>query len=159
MARSAQVALTPGDRTLSPLPSPSLSPLIAATPAAPYYAVIFSSLRRSPGDSTGAGATAGGEHGGDHGGAHGAAADGYGAMAALMLASAARQDGYLGVESAREDLGITVSYWASLASIAAWKRDSEHQLAQQLGRSDWYSAYRVRICLVERDYSFAREGE
>ncbi|MDB5960125.1 MAG: enzyme of extracellular polysaccharide biosynthesis protein [Massilia sp.] len=105
---------------------------IAATPVAPYYAVIFTSIRHQDG------------------------ADGYGAMADLMLASAARQPGFLGVESAREEIGITVSYWASLADIARWKQDSEHLLAQRLGRDSWYDAYQVRICRVEREYGFER---
>jgi heme-degrading monooxygenase HmoA len=104
---------------------------IAATPATPYYAVIFTSLRRhSPGD------------------------DGYGAMADAMQALAARQPGYLGAESAREETGITVSYWSSLEAIAAWKQVGEHLIAQQMGRRDWYLAYKTRICKVERDYGF-----
>jgi heme-degrading monooxygenase HmoA len=108
---------------------------IAATPATPYYAVIFTSLRHPATDP---------------------ADDAYAAMAALMLHSAARQAGYLGVESAREEVGITVSYWSSLEAIARWKQDSEHLLAQRLGRQHWYDHYKVRICLVERDYGFAR---
>ena len=114
---------------------------IASTPAAPYYAVIFTSLRSKPGT---------------HANGDGAADDGYGAMADIMAESAARQPGYLGVESAREEVGITVSYWSSLEAILAWKHDSDHLLAQRLGRQDWYDAYHVRICRVERDYGFTR---
>ena len=100
---------------------------IANTPEPPYYAVIFSSLR-TDGDN------------------------GYGAMAERMDALAAQQPGYLGVESAREGLGITVSYWRDLASIRAWKANAEHLIAQQTGRSSWYTDYKTRICKVERDY-------
>ncbi|MGF6544859.1 heme-degrading monooxygenase HmoA [Paraburkholderia youngii] len=82
---------------------------IAKTRATPYYAVIFTSIR-TPGDN------------------------GYGDMADAMVKAAARQPGFLGVESAREELGITVSYWDSLESIAAWKQDSMHLVAQQAGR-------------------------
>lgn len=60
------------------------------------------------------------------------------------------------MESAREDVGITVSYWASLEAIAAWKRDAAHLTAQQLGREQWYESYKTRICKVERDYDFSR---
>jgi heme-degrading monooxygenase HmoA len=105
---------------------------IAATPAPPYYAVIFTSLR-TPGDA------------------------GYAAMSDAMLALAAQQPGYLGVESAREELGITVSYWASLEAIAAWKQNSAHLVAQQRGRDIWYQAFKVRICRVERDYDMNKE--
>jgi heme-degrading monooxygenase HmoA len=104
---------------------------IAKTGAAPYYAVIFTSIR-TDGDN------------------------GYGNMADAMLEAAANQPGFLGVESAREELGITVSYWDSLESIAAWKRDSEHLVAQKLGRERWYENYKTRICRVERDYEFSK---
>jgi len=77
-------------------------------------------------------------------------------MADAMLEAAAKQPGYLGIESAREDLGITVSYWDSLESIAEWKKDSMHLMAQQAGRDKWYESYKIRICLVERDYEFTR---
>lgn len=100
---------------------------IATTPTPPYYAVIFSS-HRAEGDN------------------------GYGAMADRMLELAASQPGFLGVESAREDLGITVSYWESLKSITDWKRNAEHQEAQRLGHQKWYSTFRVRVARVEREY-------
>lgn len=103
---------------------------IAATPEPPYYAVIFTSLR-TEGDQ------------------------GYGAMAERMAELAAQQPGYLGAESAREGLGITVSYWRDLASIRAWKAHGEHLLAQQTGRRRWYADYRVRIARVARDYGLA----
>jgi heme-degrading monooxygenase HmoA len=103
----------------------------AATPEPPYIAVIFTSTR-TPGD------------------------EGYAAMADAMEDLAARQPGYLGVESAHEALGITVSYWQTLDDARAWKLVAEHLAAQQLGRDQWYQAYRVRVATVERDYGFDR---
>jgi len=103
--------------------------MIAQTPPTPYYAVIFTSLR-TPNNN------------------------GYADTARHMENLAKTMDGYLGIESAREDVGITVSYWSSLESIRAWKQRSEHLEAQQKGRSEWYSKYKVRICKVERDYGF-----
>ncbi|UXD88982.1 antibiotic biosynthesis monooxygenase family protein [Thalassolituus hydrocarboniclasticus] len=102
-------------------------PEIAQTPEPPYYAVIFSS-HRTEGDN------------------------GYAEMAARMIETAARQPGFLGIESAREDLGITVSYWDSLEAIHRWKNDADHKEAQRLGRRQWYSGFRVRIARVEREY-------
>lgn len=81
---------------------------------------------------------------------------GYAQMAKQMEELAKSQPGYLGIESAREDIGITVSYWKSLAAIAAWKENTEHLAAQRTGIKDWYSYYHVRICLVEREYTFSR---
>jgi heme-degrading monooxygenase HmoA len=77
-------------------------------------------------------------------------------MAAAMVELAARQAGFLGIESAREGLGITVSYWESLEAISAWKQVSAHLAAQRLGREGWYEEFKVRICRVERDYGFFR---
>lgn len=100
---------------------------IAQTPEPPYTAVIFTSLR-TEGDQ------------------------GYARMSERMVELAAQQPGFLGVESARDELGITVSYWADEASAAAWKQVAEHLVAQDRGRSTWYADYRVRIATVERDY-------
>lgn len=102
---------------------------IAATPAPPYYAVIFTSLRSD--DLTG-----------------------YVAMSAHLTALAAQQPGYLGMESLDDaHTSITVSYWQSLDAISAWKRNLEHHEAQRLGREQWYRSYKIRICRVERDYA------
>ena len=107
---------------------------IAITPEPPYYAVIFTSL---------------------HTGVAGAE---YVAVAALMERLAADQPGYLGVESAREDIGITVSYWRDEASIRAWREHVEHTVARERGRSEWYSNYALRVARVERATSFPAPG-
>ena len=103
---------------------------IADTPEPPYWAVIFTSIRTD-------------------------VDEGYGAMADAMASLAAQQPGYLGVESAREGLGITVSYWKDLESIAAWKAVVKHRAAQTKGREAWYLDYCTRIARVERDYTKA----
>ena len=82
--------------------------------------------------------------------------DGYNEMAEQMEALARKQPGFLDFESARKDLGISISYWESLEAIQLWKEHVDHQLAQKRGRELWYSWYKVRICLVEREYEFIR---
>jgi len=104
---------------------------LASTPAPPYYAVIFTSLRTGVNE-------------------------GYADTSARMVELARQQPGFLGVESAREDVGITVSYWESLEAIRAWKQHADHLRAQQQGRQQWYTTYKTRICKVERDYEFER---
>jgi heme-degrading monooxygenase HmoA len=78
-------------------------------------------------------------------------------MSDAMVALASQQPGFLGFESARDSLGITVSYWESLEAIAAWKQNSAHLAAQQRGRALWYTAFKTRICRVERDYGYNKE--
>ncbi len=48
---------------------------------------------------------------------------------------------------------ISISYWESEEQIRQWKQDSEHLVAQQLGRSAWYNSYRVQVAEVTREYS------
>ena len=102
--------------------------MFARLPEPPYYAVIFSS-QRTEGDA------------------------GYGAVAARMMQLAEKSAGFLGAETARsaEGFGITVCYWRSLAEIARWKRDAEHQEAQRQGRAQWYAGFRLRVARVERE--------
>ena len=107
---------------------------LARTPAPPYYVVIFASVR-TPQDN-----------------------EGYADAAARMAELASEQPGYLGVDSVRDanGVGITVSYWSSEESIAAWRRNAEHTLARENGRKNWYNEYELRVAKVERAYGFKR---
>ena len=96
----------------------------------PYYAVIFSTLMTDN-------------------------LEGYQEAAERMEALAKLQPGYLGIESARNQLGITVSYWESLEAITQWKNNIEHTEVRNLGRERWYKQYQLRICKVEREYGFS----
>ncbi|MCL4124126.1 UNVERIFIED_CONTAM: hypothetical protein GTU68_025326 [Idotea baltica] len=95
----------------------------------PYYAVIFTSTQNEN-------------------------IDGYSEMSEKMEALAKQQKGFLGIDSAREHVGITVSYWGNLEAIKSWKQQSDHLAAQLKGRQDWYCWYNVRVCKVEREYEF-----
>ena len=97
----------------------------------PYYAVIFTSIRTE-------------------------VEQGYSEMANLMVEMAKEQEGFLGVESARNEIGITVSYWKDLESIKNWKSNLDHLQAQRMGKQKWYESYKVRIALVEREYDFEK---
>ena len=101
--------------------------MYANTPKPPYYAVIFTSVQSDN-------------------------LKGYNEMAERLLKLAAKQPGFLGVESVRETLGITVSYWKDIESIKRWKEDTEHIIAQEKGKQQWYNSYKIRIAKVERDY-------
>ena len=98
----------------------------------PYYAVIFTSLLVSY-------------------------ISGYAEMAEEMERLAKQQPGFLGLESARNETGITISYWKDQQSILEWKKNLQHQEAQRIGKQRWYSKYSIRICKVEREYHFEKE--
>ena len=97
----------------------------------PYYAVIFTSKRTEIDEN-------------------------YSEMATKLVELAQSQGGFLGIESARNEIGITVSYWKTLEDIKNWKQNLDHLDAQKLGVSKWYENYTVRIALVEKEYSFEK---
>lgn len=100
----------------------------------PYYAVIF--ISRLAADTTG-----------------------YAESAERMLQLAREMPGFLGFESAREEVGVSVSFWRDHASIANWRRHSEHLQAQSEGRQRWYDDYDLHIARVERCASFRRDTD
>ncbi|WJG11223.1 antibiotic biosynthesis monooxygenase [Aliiglaciecola sp. LCG003] len=102
---------------------------MAQTPQPPYYAVIFTSILANDSEE-------------------------YAETSEQMLTLASQMDGYLGIDSARQEVGISVSYWRDIESIRAWKANTEHQKAQQSGKHNWYKSYQVRIAKVEKHYSF-----
>ena len=106
--------------------------MIAKTPIAPYYAVIFTSIRTLEDQAE------------------------YSEMSKKMIELGSKMEGFLGIESARNELGITVSYWETLEDIKKWKQNSEHIMAQHAGREKWYQTYKTRICKVERGYGFEK---
>ena len=97
----------------------------------PYYAVVFTTILSDD-------------------------LSGYNDMANRMEELAKQQEGYLGMESARSEVGITVSYWRSLESITKWKNNLLHVEAREKGRKQWYKKYQLRICKVEREYGFEK---
>lgn len=92
----------------------------------PYYAVIFAS--RQTVDLAG-----------------------YSEAASAMEELARRQPGFLGIDSARQEIGITVSYWRTLEDIRAWREHAAHAATRQQGRRQWYAQYTLRVAKVERD--------
>lgn len=98
----------------------------------PYYAVIFTTVMNDD-------------------------LKGYSETAKRMEDLAKLQKGYLGIESARNEVGITVSYWQTLKDITNWKNNIEHIEARNLGREKWYKKYQLRICKVEREYGFEND--
>mgnify|MGYP002713162825 CR=1 FL=1 len=105
--------------------------MIASTPIPPYYAVIFTSLRTN-------------------------IKEGYDKTSERMVELAKQEKGFLGIESVRNEIGITVSYWQNLEAIANWKNNIEHIAAREKGRKIWYKKFKLRICKVERDYGFEK---
>lgn len=102
---------------------------IAKTPKPPYFAAIFTAIATEM-------------------------QEGYADTVQRMHELAQEAPGFLGMESAGDDFEITVSYWQDEESILHWKQNASHQVAQELGKTNWYKAYQVRVSRVEREYGF-----
>ena len=105
--------------------------MIVSNLKTPYYAVIFTTLLTDD-------------------------IAGYLETTVKMELLATKQKGFLGIESARNQIGITVSYWKTLEAITDWKNNVEHSEVRELGRAKWYKKYQLRICKVEREYGFEK---
>ena len=103
-------------------------------PKPPYYVVIFTN-RKSDNQEN------------------------YAETADQMVELAKQQPGFLGVDSFSNAEGkhCTISYWEDLEAIANWKAVPEHRNAQQEGYKRWYSWFDLKICKVEREYSYEVE--
>ena len=102
-------------------------------PDAPYYAVIFTSIKSMQ-------------------------TEGYDSTAERMASLCERQEGFLGMIHATSDDGnsVTTCYWENLHCISVWRENVEHQAAQKMGKAKWYDEYRVEIAKIERSYHWTR---
>lgn len=105
--------------------------MIVETLKPPYYAVIFTTIVEDN-------------------------LEGYFKTAERMEELARQQKGFLGIDSVRNEIGITISYWQTEDDIISWKNNIEHTEARNMGREKWYKQYQLRICKVEREYSFKK---
>lgn len=87
-----------------------------------------------------------------------AAADGYSEMASEMLARAKTMPGFIDFKSFKADDGerLSVIHWQDEATLAAWRNDMRHRVAQQNGRDKWYEYYKIEITQVIRESNFER---
>lgn len=97
----------------------------------PYYAVIFTSTYHHLDDE-------------------------YEGLDARLISIAEKIDGFLGMDSARGDFGISISYWKTEAAILEWRQNADHQIAMKNGIDKWYKYYSVKVCKVERNYEYSR---
>jgi heme-degrading monooxygenase HmoA len=100
----------------------------------PYYAVIFTSILKEFTPE-------------------------YSEMNKKLTFLANKIPGYLGEESVRTDVGITISYWRDLDSIEVWRKNVDHMIAKEKGREKWYEGYTIRIAQVTWENEFKSKVE
>jgi heme-degrading monooxygenase HmoA len=80
----------------------------------------------------------------------------YKALAEELSDDARRFDGFLGIERFQSINDparfVSLSYWRDEEAVRKWRNLQKHREAQAKGRRGIFSAYRLRVCHVIRDY-------
>lgn len=54
---------------------------------------------------------------------------------------------------------LSLSFWEDQESLDMWRNFMDHRLAQQKGKNELFSKYRIRVCSVIRDYTQSSRKE
>lgn len=81
----------------------------------------------------------------------------YYAWAGRIAELAKTMPGYISHKgfTAEDGERVTIVEFADEASQQAWSRQAQHVEAKKKGRADFYSEYKIQICTVQRETSFA----
>ena len=87
------------------------------------------------------------------------AGDEYAQMAAEMDAHARTFDGFVDVKAYTSEDGerLTVVWWRDEESLAVWRNDVRHRVAQQTGRARWYEYYKMDVAQIVRQRDFVAD--
>jgi heme-degrading monooxygenase HmoA len=83
----------------------------------------------------------------------------YHAMADEMLERARAMPGFVDFThyAAPDGERLAVVRWQDEATLAAWRSDERHRLAQRLGRERWYRWFSLEVAEIVRAYDFERD--
>jgi heme-degrading monooxygenase HmoA len=84
-------------------------------------------------------------------------------LAAALRAELDRADGFLSIERyeslTRPGRFVSLSFWRDQEAVRNWRNVQLHREAQAKGRGGIFSAYRLRVAEVTRDYSLADRAQ
>lgn len=85
-----------------------------------------------------------------------AAETGYSDMAAEMYSRAHDVPGFISIKSFQAEDGerLSLVYWKDAETLALWRNDERHRVAQSKGREQWYEWYSIEIADVTRSSEF-----
>ncbi|HYL58533.1 MAG TPA: antibiotic biosynthesis monooxygenase [Candidatus Acidoferrales bacterium] len=80
----------------------------------------------------------------------------YGADATKLLAIAQKMPGFVSIKgyAAADGEQLILVEFENEQALAAWREHPEHLIAQELGRTKYYSEYQIQICNTVREYGF-----
>jgi heme-degrading monooxygenase HmoA len=82
----------------------------------------------------------------------------YSQWATRMHDLAVKMPGFVSIKTFTAEDGERVSLveFESEQTMRHWRENADHQQAQELGRKQFYSEYRIQVCQPVRDYSFRK---
>jgi heme-degrading monooxygenase HmoA len=84
-------------------------------------------------------------------------------IAASLRPELEKIDGFISVERfaslTEEGKLLSLSFWRDEESVVRWREHAEHQAAQNRGRHEVFSNYRLRVATVLRDYGLTERAE
>lgn len=84
-------------------------------------------------------------------------------LAAGLSAEVKDFDGFISIERfqslADSSKYVSLSFWRDEEAVRKWRNVQKHREAQKKGRAGIFSAYRLRICSVIRDYGMQQRAE
>ena len=85
----------------------------------------------------------------------------YGATASKLLKIAQKMPGFVSIKSYAAEDGeqLIIVEFETEKALAAWREHPEHLIAQELGRSKYYSEYNIQVCKTVRAYGFRAPAE
>jgi heme-degrading monooxygenase HmoA len=87
----------------------------------------------------------------------------YKALAEGLGEEVRKFDGFISIERfqsiSNENKFVSISFWRDEQAVARWRNVQKHREAQSKGRRGIFSAYRLRVCGVIRDYGMAERGQ
>ncbi len=82
--------------------------------------------------------------------------DEYYDIATSLRPEAEKIDGFLSIERfesvTNKGKYVSLSYWRDEQAVAQWKAHLQHAAAQDKGKAELFSGYRIRVAEVIRDY-------
>ncbi|MCZ6603651.1 MAG: antibiotic biosynthesis monooxygenase [Alphaproteobacteria bacterium] len=82
--------------------------------------------------------------------------DDYYELAMSLKPEAEKIDGFISVErfasTTVPDKYVSISYWRDEDAVAQWKAHLKHKAAQDKGKAEIFSDYRILVTEVIRDY-------
>jgi heme-degrading monooxygenase HmoA len=87
----------------------------------------------------------------------------YKALAEGLSEEVRKFDGFVSIERfqsiSNADKFVSISFWRDENAVRNWRNVQKHREAQSKGRRGIFSAYRLRICSVIRDYGMLERGQ